>query len=458
LRKIAIIASREYMAAVRTKAFIIGLVSMPVMMFGSAIVQTALRNQVDLSDKKVVIIDRTPDEAVAGILLAAAEQRNKSQIFDPETKKQTSARFVLEVVKPSERKPYAMSQQRLELSDRVRSKDLLGFLEVGAEALNPPPGELPALDPRGRLLKNPEDNVSVRYQTNSPLDDDLPRWAEKVIQTASSQRRLVANKISIQSLLAMGTPVPLVSKRLTSKEPVTGVIKDAADEGKIASFLAPAALAVLMLMMVLVGTTPLLQSVFEEKSARIAEVLLGSVRPFELMMGKLVGMVAVSLTTVVIYLAGGFWAANNYGFAEYLSPSLIGWFLLYQTISVLMFGSLFIAIGAACSDIKETQTLMTPVMLLVMIPMFALANIIERPSSPLATGLSYFPFATPIVMILRQSIPPGVPWWEPVLGIVGMLAMTTVCVYAAGRIFRVGLLMQGKGANFVQMAKWVIRG
>jgi ABC-2 type transport system permease protein len=102
--------------------------------------------------------------------------------------------------------------------------------------------------------------------------------------------------------------------------------------------------------------------------------------------------------------------------------------------------------------------LMTPVMLLVMIPMFALANIIERPSSPLATGLSYFPFATPIVMILRQSIPPGVPWWEPVLGIVGMLAMTTVCVYAAGRIFRVGLLMQGKGANFVQMAKWVIRG
>jgi ABC-2 type transport system permease protein len=85
-------------------------------------------------------------------------------------------------------------------------------------------------------------------------------------------------------------------------------------------------------------------------------------------------------------------------------------------------------------------------------------NLIERPSGPLSTGLSFFPFATPMVMIIRQAIPPGIPWWQPVLGIVGMLAMTTVCVYAAGRVFRVGLLMQGKGADFAQMARWVVRG
>jgi ABC-2 type transport system permease protein len=253
-------------------------------------------------------------------------------------------------------------------------------------------------------------------------------------------------------------PVPLVTKKLSRKDPASGKISDASEESRLATFLAPAGLSILMFMMILVGTTPLMQSVFEEKTNRIAEVLLGSLRPFELMMGKLLGMVGVSLTTTALYLGGAYWAAHKYGFSEYLPPWLIAWFLIYQTLGVLMYGSVFIAIGAACSDIKETQSLTMPVMLVAMIPMFTLVNLIEHPSSPLSTGLSFFPFATPQVMLIRQSIPPGIPWWQPVVGILGTLAMTAACVYAAGRVFRVGLLMQGKGANFAQMAKWVFRG
>ena len=84
-----------------------------------------------------------------------------------------------------------------------------------------------------------------------------------------------------------------------------------------------------------------------------SEVLLGSITPFELMMGKLLGMVGVSLTTVSLYLGGAYWAAQRYGFAEYLPAWLIGWFLLYQTLGILMYGSLFIAIGAASVRIAE---------------------------------------------------------------------------------------------------------
>jgi ABC-2 type transport system permease protein len=72
--------------------------------------------------------------------------------------------------------------------------------------------------------------------------------------------------------------------------------------------------------------------------------------------------------------------------------------------------------------------------------------------------MSFFPFATPMLMIARQSVPPGVPWWQPFVGVVILLAATLFCVWAAGRIFRVGLLMQGKGANLAQMARWVFRG
>ena len=458
MRKILLIARREYLAAVRTKAFIIGLLSMPIMMFGSIIMQTMLKDQVDLSDKHYAVVDRTPGGAVSPLLEAAAKQRNESQVYDPKTRAQTSPKFLIETVPPSAPTAEAMAAQRFELSERVRKKELVGVLEVGPDALKVPAGELPALDARGRRLKPPEDREAIRYQTNTPLDDDFPRWAEAVVTASAMQHRASAAKVSLKAVTDTLIAVPLVMKKLSKKDPESGAISDATDEGRAASFLAPAGLTILMFMMILVGTTPLMQSVFEEKSARIAEVLLGSVRPFELMMGKLLGMVGVSLTTVSFYLAGAYWAAQRYGFAEYLPGWLIAWFFLYQILGILMYGSVFIAIGAACSDIKETQSLITPVMLVAMIPMFMLANLIERPSSPLSTAVSFFPFATPMVMIIRQAIPPGIPWWQPVLGVVGTLAMTAACVYAAGRVFRVGLLMQGKGANFAQMARWVVRG
>src|ERR1700682_1087140 len=115
------------------------------------------------------------------------------------------------------------------------------------------------------------------------------------------------------------------------------------------------------------------------------------------------------------------------------------WFVVYQALAVLMYGSLFIAIGAACTDMKETQNLLWPVMLLAMLPLFVVGGVMREPSSPVATGLSFSPFATPMLMIARQAVPPVLPWWQPALGVVLVLATTLLCVYAAGRIFRVGM-------------------
>jgi ABC-2 type transport system permease protein len=214
----------------------------------------------------------------------------------------------------------------------------------------------------------------------------------------------------------------------------------------------------LMFMLVLLGATPLMQGVVEEKMQRIAEVLLGSVRPFELMMGKLIGMVGVSLTLAAVYLGGAYWAAVRYNFAEFIPTGLLMWFFAYQVLAVLMFGSLFIAIGASCTDMRETQAMTWPVMLLICIPMFVWFQVVREPNSPFALGISLFPFATPMLMLGRQAVPPGIPIWQPILGVCLVLTTTVVCVYAAGRIFRVGILMQGKGANLGQVMKWVFRG
>jgi len=137
---------------------------------------------------------------------------------------------------------------------------------------------------------------------------------------------------------------------------------------------------------------------------------------------------------------------------------LLGWFLVFQSLAILMFGSLFLAAGSCCNDLREAQNLMMPIWIVLCIPFFALGTIIRHPGSDFAVYLSLFPPATPMLMMLRMAIPPGVPLWQPVIGIVGALLTTLFCVWVAGRIFRVGLLLQGKPPRIGDLVKFAIRG
>lgn len=196
----------------------------------------------------------------------------------------------------------------------------------------------------------------------------------------------------------------------------------------------------------------------EEKGQRIAEVLLGSVSPFELMAGKLLGLVGVSLTMAAVDLGGGFVVAQRYGVADMLSPALVAWFVVFLTLALLIYGSLFIAVGAAAGDVKDTQTLMTPVMLVAFLPFFAFGPIMQDPNGAVAVACSWFPFATPFLLVARQSVPTGVPAGQMAGGIAVVLGTTLGCVWASGRIFRVGRLMQGKGAKFGDLFRWALKG
>lgn len=438
MRKIWVIAARDYKAAVRTKSFLIGLLLMPVLMVGGMVVQVLLKQHVDIEDKKFAIIDRTPGAQVFALLEQSVADRNQHGLKDPKTGQQRYGKFNLEKIDPKTDR----DRQRYEMSERILQGDFFGFVEIGPDVTRPgATGE----------------GVFVRYQTNRPTFEAFPQWADKAINDAILKKRWADAHLPKDKMEAMLQQFPLLTTGL-SKRDAEGNISDPPLIQQVARYLVPMGLVMLMFMVVMLGATPAMQGIVEEKMNRIAEVLLGSVRPFEMMVGKLLGLMGVSLTIAAVYLAGAYWSASRYDFVEFFPLDLLAWFAIYQILALMMYGSLFLAIGAAATDVKETQTLLMPVVLLACLPLFVLGPTLEDPNSTLSTSFSYFPFVTPMLMTARLAVPPGIPWWEPLLGILLVLATTALCVYAAGRIFRVGILMQGKGARFSDLVKWVIRG
>lgn len=446
MRKMLVIAAREYLAAVRTKTFIIGLVILPVMMGGSILLQWLLRNVVDTRDKHFVLVSHAAPARLIDHVKGEIVKYN-GQVVDATTGRQLKPRFLVGV-EDARKTSAEQDQRRLQLSDLTRSGALVGFMDITPAASSKETAS----------VAEPHVQVLLRYHTNRPAFTDFSTLVERAVQEFSRGELSAKHKLTPAQTQALVEPVTIEKKGLVHKDATTGRIEESSKQGQFAPLIVPAVLMMLMFMVILMTATPLMQGVVEEKMQRIAEVLLGSVRPFELMMGKIVGMVGVSLTIAAVYLGGAYWAAHYYGFAEHIGFELMIWFVVFQALAGLMYGSLFIAVGAACTDMKETQNLMWPVMLLACLPIFLLGNVIREPNNAVVRGLSFFPFATPALMIARVSSPPGIPWWEPALGAAGVLATTILCVYAAGRIFRVGLLIQGKGARLGQIAHWVLRG
>jgi ABC-type Na+ efflux pump permease subunit len=212
-----------------------------------------------------------------------------------------------------------------------------------------------------------------------------------------------------------------------------------------------------ILFLVVMATAPqLLNSVLEEKMSKISEVLLGSVSPFELMMGKLVGNLGIAVVLATIYVGGAYGLAAYYGYANVLSPGILAAFVLFLFLAILINGSMYMAVGAACSELKDAQSLMMPVMILSTFPIYIWFAVIQSPSSPLSVGMSLFPFATPYLMLMRMTLTPAPPAWQVALSVVLTTLTSIACVWAAAKIFRTGLLMQGKAPTFRELARWVM--
>jgi ABC-2 type transport system permease protein len=236
----------------------------------------------------------------------------------------------------------------------------------------------------------------------------------------------------------------------------TSAIKAAEKVDPIRSAVVPALLMFIMFFVIMTSAPQLLNSVIEEKMSKISEVLLGSVSPFELMAGKLLGNTAIALVTATLYIGGAYAVAAYHGYGDVVSPALLVGLGGFLVLAIMLYGSLYMAVGAACNELKDAQTLMMPVMLLSMFPIFVWTAVLQNPSSALSVGMSLFPPASPFLMLMRLALRPAPPAWQVALAVLLTSATAIFCVWSAGKIFRIGLLMQGKAPNFRELARWIV--
>jgi len=432
------IARREYVAQVRTKGFVIGLVLAPVLFSGSGLAMYLLRNQVDLRERVVGVVDRSGICAEA--LAAAAEARNAAALRDPETGEQIRPAYRIEIVDPGGEDPGAL---RLRLSDRVRAGELHAFVEIGEGVLHPrddPPG------------------AAVGFHAAKAAIDELREWVEQPINTRLRQARLAEAGVPPETVPDAFDWIRAEPMGLAALDERTGEIQPAGRINELQALLVPLALPALMLLLIMMGAVPLLNAVMEEKSQRIAEVVLGSVRPFQFMMGKVLGGVAVSLTAAATYMIAGVVALRWSGWSELVPYRVLPYFAVFVPLAIVMLGAFNAALGSACNDPSEAQSVMFPAMLPALFPMFVLVPVLREPESVFATALSLVPPFTPMLMVLRLAAQESLPHWQPLVGLGGVIAFALLTVWLGGRVFRVAILMQGTPPRFGNIVRWALRG
>jgi ABC-2 type transport system permease protein len=508
MRKTFVIALRDYLAAVKTKSFLVSLALMPVLVLGGMLIGRLSRDVVDTTPKKIAVIDRTvglqseattrpmsmlgsamaaTNDAVAAaaegaafyqILIDAAQKRDETIRGDDGSP--TKAPYEIEPVLlgPDD----DLEATRLALSDRVRDGDLFAFIEVGPSIIDTGLEDLAELqeaaakameaeefedlqDNPARLLTAnlpPEvqalqDMFGIRYSSKSTTNLEVSNWVRGVLSPAVQFRRFDGLDIPPQRFAQLTQPL-VVNQRPLAVEAEDGGVDYESQPNPLAGLLVPFFSVFLLFSLIATAAFPLTTNIIEEKQLRIAEVLLGSVRPFELMLGKLLGGVAISLTLAAIYGTGGLILALQTDFLAQIGYDTLAWFVVFAVLATLMVGAMSVAVGAAVTNLKEAQNLQTPVVLLPMLPALVAFNVAQNPHGPIAQAFTWFPLSTPITSVLRLTIRDGMGTIERILAALLSLVTTIVLVWLAGRIFRQGMLRNEKGAGFGEIVRWVTRG
>lgn len=474
------VAWREFTSTAMTKGFVFGAVIFPVLMFGIIVtVSLFTREGPPAVRGEIAIIDRTPGAAVApsiveqlkperlsprlmGVDWARAGTRTEAPPKPPEGAASASAPASgLPAGIPTD--PAAAKaaldamNSMIDQMPRLETKALPPEADIDAErqplwaSEGSSGGRLAlvviapdALQPAGQRKPGPAYEVFVRPK----LDERVRGQAiEPVIRDAIIDARIRASGQDPAAVRGLMERPAGIAQAWTP----TGPQRTAG----AAQFIIPYAFMMLLWIAVMTGGQYLLTSTIEEKSNRIMEVLLSAVSPMQLMLGKILGQMAVGLLILVVYVglaAGGLLIMRP----EALPPlGNIGLLLCYFFIAYFTLAALMAAIGSAVTELHEAQSLMGPVMLTLMVPLIASPSIISQPNGTFATVASFIPPLSPFVMVLRLPTAEGVPTWQIAATLAIGLASVALFAWAAAKIFRIGVLMYGKPPNLATLIKWV---
>jgi len=437
MSKIFAVMRSEYLKAVRSKAFIVGVLITPLLFGGGFIAMLISEQANDVEDRDFAVVDRTG--RLYEVLEESAQSRNESSIFE-------DGEQVGPAWNPSEFVADDADQPaELVLSEKVDDGELVGFVVIGADVFS----------------SDRDGDQEFSWNTETPTYRDLPDWIEGVVNNVIKADRFTQAGLDQELVSQITRWSNLKVLGLTKKNESTGEVIKAEEQNKLATFLVPVVLMMMMFMLVMMSAPALMNNVLEEKMQKIAEVLVSAVSPFELLMGKLLAAVLVSVTLGVLYLGSGLVFVHQVDevppqVVAALGPGILAWFSVFLVLALLIYGSMFSALGAACSELQDAQTLMMPAMMLFMIPMFFLGPVIENPGGTLATIFSLIPPFTPLLMLVRVAVPPGVDWWQLALALVLTAGFTTLTVMASGKIFRIGILSQGQTPSYKKLIGWLM--
>lgn len=409
MKKVVAVLVREYLANVRTKAFLIGVVLTPLW-FGLIFLMPKLAESQETAHQPLLVVDETGalGEDVAAALSALRTPRKQEPVFDVEL----------------EREPPDLEA----LKQRVIEGELV-VVRLDETVLQKGGG---GAAPQGVLV------------ADSVPGAEAARKVQQVVNAVVNERVMAERGITEEdaALLARDAILPLRLSR-------------AGRAGGGLQALLPL-MAMVMLYFGIVGISQILvNSTIEEKSNRVYELLLSSLSPTQLMAGKVLGICLVGFTLLLLWTGGGLLAMNIQGFGGVATGAQLGLFLVYYVVGFLLIASLMVAVGSACNTQKEAQNLMAPLSVLLAMPLILSVIVLRDPNGFLATAASFFPPFTPFVMMARVSAVPGPPTWQIVLSVVLLVVATAVAVHVAGRIFRVGILMVGKPPTLSEILRWV---
>ncbi|MDR1742784.1 MAG: ABC transporter permease [Dysgonamonadaceae bacterium] len=433
-----LIIEREYLARVKKKSFILLTILMPFLFVGIALVPAFLSMVKDSGEKTIAVIDKTG-------------------LYTTELQSSQNYRFIS--VDPDS--PLVSYMMKLD-TDYFGILDISGDLSQEPKAVSFLSEKQPPLD----LLSMIENRLSEKVK-NQKL--------EGLAHSGSADSAAIAQVLAVIDSKSNNISVSTLRK---DKE---GEMKESST---IVASIVGGVFTFLIYMFIMAYGAMVMQAVVEEKKNRIVEVMVSTVRPVNLLVGKIIGVGLVGMTQLIIWgiLIGGLMSVATVftaapvlpasgaeamiGGADSFDPaqtiailSGINWleiillFFVYFIGGYMMYASLFAAIGAAVDNDQDTQQFMMPITFIILFAFYAGLYSIQNPDGPLAFWCSLFPLSSPIVMMVR--LPFGVPLWEKLLSLALLFAAFLLMAWLAAKIYRVGILMYGKKPTLKEMIRWI---
>ena len=424
MHKVWLIVHREYLERIRSKTFLLFTLLIPALMAGGILIPAKLAEIKSGTARRIVVVAANADLAAAVKQELLAPPPAGSPAGSPEAAAPKD-NFVVQVsTTPTAELHDALGQQ-------VSAGTIDGFLWLNEDDLA---------------------NHKATYSARDAADFQTSAVVRSALRTALVKQYLEQKGMTGPQVDTLLTPVVLRTVHITKgHEGASGMTV----------FLTGFIMVMLLYVNVLVYGMSVMRSIIEEKNSRILEVLLSSVTAKELLAGKILGVGAVGLTQILIWLVigslfsiPGMVAAKAYLSNVHIAVSAIAWFGVFFLLGYFLYSTVYAALGAMVNSDQEAQQMQWLVLLPVVLSVFLANPVMQHPDSPMAVWLSLVPFFAPILMFIRV-VGEQPPAWQVALCLTLMLATIYGLLVLSSRIYRVGILMYGKRPTLPELRRWL---